>query len=109
MPILNKKDLDTLPPRVLRFRLRLARFAYTVSHVPGKHLCTADTLSRAPVSAADEKDNEEAIKTKSFMESMTSFLPAKKSTLETYKEAQHADKTCSQLITFCKNGWPSRD
>ena len=109
VPILNKKDLDTLPPRVLRFRLRLARFAYTVSHVPGKHLYTADTLSRAPVSAADEKDNGEAIKTESFMESMTSFLPAKKSTLETYKEAQHADETCSQLITFCKNGWPSRD
>ena len=45
VPILNTKNLDNLPPRVLRFRLRLARFNYKVSHVPGKLLYTADALS----------------------------------------------------------------
>ena len=49
VPLLSKTHLDRLPPRVLRFRLRLMRFDYSVSHVPGKLLCTADTLSRAPV------------------------------------------------------------
>ena len=49
VPILGRKSLDTLPPRVLRFRLRLMRFQYTIHHVPGKTLYTADTLSRAPV------------------------------------------------------------
>ena len=44
--LLNSKALDNLPPRVLRFRLRLARYQY----VPGKLLLVADTLSRAPVS-----------------------------------------------------------
>ena len=48
VPLLGMKDLDKLPPRVLRFRLRLARFHYTIRHVPGKHLYTADALSRAP-------------------------------------------------------------
>ena len=49
VPILCRKSLDMLPPRVLRFRLRLMRFQYSIQHVPGKTLYTADTLSRAPL------------------------------------------------------------
>ena len=48
VPLLNTKNLDSLPPRVLRFRLRLARFSFTVEHVPEKLLYTADALSQAP-------------------------------------------------------------
>ena len=44
VPILNNKDLDTLPPRMLRFRLRMARFNYVVEYLPGKLLYTADAL-----------------------------------------------------------------
>ena len=33
IPILNTKDLDVLPPCVLRFRLRMARFDYVTEHV----------------------------------------------------------------------------
>ena len=50
VPLLGTKHLHSLPPRVLRFRLRLDRYDYTIQHVPGKELYTADTLSRAPVS-----------------------------------------------------------
>lgn len=34
VPLLGKSNLDSLPPRVLRFRLRLTRFDYSISHVP---------------------------------------------------------------------------
>ena len=34
VPLLSTKHLDDLPPRILRFRLRLMRFDYTISHVP---------------------------------------------------------------------------
>ncbi len=34
IPLLNTKCLNSLPPRILRFRLRLARFSYTIHHVP---------------------------------------------------------------------------
>ena len=47
VPLLSTKHLDAVPPRVLRFHLRLIRFAYSISHVPGKELNTADALSRA--------------------------------------------------------------
>ena len=49
IPLLNSKQLDCMPPRILRFRLRMARYVYKVHHIPGKQLYTADTLSRAPV------------------------------------------------------------
>ena len=38
------KHQDSLPAHVLQFCLRLDRFDYTIKHVSGKHLYTADTL-----------------------------------------------------------------
>lgn len=35
VPLLGNKSLDTLPPRIFQFRLRLARFEYSIVHVPG--------------------------------------------------------------------------
>lgn len=35
------------------------RFLYTISHVPNKHLYTADALSRAPVASPDNTHVEE--------------------------------------------------
>lgn len=50
VPMLGINHLDSLPPRVLRFRLHLDRFSYDITHVPSKELYTTDTLSRAPTS-----------------------------------------------------------
>ena len=55
IPLLNAKNLDHLPPRIFCFRLRMARFNYTVSHVPGKLLTTADASSRAPSPHCDKQ------------------------------------------------------
>ena len=56
IPLLNTKQLDSLPPRVLRFCLRLARYDYAVHHVPGKNLHTADALSRMPTAGSTLDD-----------------------------------------------------
>ena len=37
-----------------------------------------------------------------------SLLPASKGRLDEYKVAQQADAILSQVITFCKHGWPNR-
>ena len=57
VPLLSTKSLDTLPPRVLRFRLRLMRYDFTIAYTPGKHLCIPDTLSRAPIPSSDDSVN----------------------------------------------------
>ena len=58
VPILSSKHLDQLPSRVLCFRLRLSRFQFTVSHVPGKELYTADAHSRAPLAQTSPPELE---------------------------------------------------
>ena len=40
--LLGSRHLDNLPPRVLRFRLRMMTFSYSIQHVPGKLLYNAD-------------------------------------------------------------------
>ena len=105
VPLLNNKILDTLPPRILRFRLRLMRFDYTVSHVPGKSLYTADTLSRAPLPHS-ERDYNNAASVEEQVLQVISQLPASKDYLQLYRQAQASDALCTQLLHYCHDGWP---
>jgi len=45
--LLGSKNLDKLPARVLRFRMRLLRFTYSIMHVPSKNLMKKDGLRGA--------------------------------------------------------------
>ena len=108
IPLLSSKHLDRLPPRVLRFRLRLARFSYTIEHVPGKLLYTADTLSRAPTSSAGVNSLQFDEEVELFVHETISTLPASKHRLETYRQAQAQDEECRKLLDFCRNGWPKK-
>ena len=63
IPLLNSKQLDNMPPRILIFRLRLSRYNYDVQNVPGKYLYTADALSRAPVAGSCDNPLQEGVET----------------------------------------------
>ena len=104
VPLLGSKHLDNLPPRVLRFRLKLMWFSYSIQHVPGKLLYIADTLSRAPLK--EESDSQTLLRqseVESFINSITSNLPASQQRLQVY---QKADPIFSGVTTYCKSGWP---
>ena len=93
---------------MLRFRLRLDRFDYTIHHVPGKELYTADALSRAPSSVAGTISQQFQNELESFVDTVTSVLPASSDHLEEYRTAQKADTTCSMVRHYCEKGWPHR-
>ena len=82
VPLLSFKHMDTLPPRVLRFRFRMARYNYTIQHVPGKLLYTSDMLSRAPMQQYGSDDKRLQDEVECFVESVTSTLPASKQRLQ---------------------------
>ena len=107
IPLLNSKNLDALPPRIVRFHLRLAKFNYIVYHVLGKHLYTADALSHAPVSeSADDPLQEEV---ESFVEAIVqTSLPATPQRLGEYRKAQEQDAVCSQVLRYCTTEWPQK-
>ena len=109
VPILGSKSLETLPPRVLRFRLCLARFQYTVHYSPGKSLYLADTLSRAPLKVPSEGLNTLTDQeVENFVEAVVSSLPASADRINVYRQAQARDTECRTLIEYCKSGWPEK-
>ena len=107
VPLFTTKGLDELPVRIQRFRLRLMRFSYTVSHIPGKDLTVADTLSRAPTELSNISDEE-------FQEEVEAFVNlvlqqseiALESQLKDIMEKQLQDETCQVLTKYCQSNWP---
>ena len=88
VPILGRKSLDILPPRVLRFRLHLMQFQYVIQHVPGKTLYTADTLSRAPLEEIpDANSSTFSQEIEQFVHQITAAFPASPDCLDSYSKA----------------------
>lgn len=105
VPLLGSKNLEELPLRVQRFRMRLMRFHYTISHIPGKELITADALSRAPVSAEScELESEVS----AYISFVVNTLPATEKRLMEIRMKQEQDEVCSQIKKYCDNGWPDK-
>ena len=108
IPLLNTKHLDCLPPRILRFRLRLAKFDYTVFHVPRKLLYAADALSRAPTSPVTPEDDSLQDDAELLVDTVVTSLPASKARLAVYLNSQKSDHTLTVVRLYCQGGWPSK-
>ena len=74
VPPLGTKDLEEMPPRIQRLRMRLLRFDFTISHVPGKEHTTTDALSRTPSESTSRVKQEEEIEL--YVENILLQLPA---------------------------------
>ena len=102
--LLGSKNIDELPIRLQRFRLRLMRYSYTISHVPGKQLTVADALSRAPIcSSSDDNFSSEV---EAYINLVVQSVPATATKLQAIRDAQAADEVCQKLFDYCRHGWP---
>ena len=107
VPLLTYKHLENLPPKVLRFRLRLMRFDYNIVHVAGKYLHTADLLSRVPQhTSPDAQSLSQQEDIEYFIQSVTSYLPASEKRLQVYRQEQSEDPVTKTVISYCQSGWP---
>ena len=104
VPLLSTKALDVAPIRVQRFRLRLMRFSFAITHVPGKELHTADTLSRAPVHDVDASSEALRQEVNVFVNAAVTSLPATPERLQMIRDEQKNDPICQQLRKYCKEG-----
>ena len=98
--------MDSLPPHILRFRLRLYWFDYSISHVPGKFLYTADALSR--VTLKNFTSDPDGSETESFVQGVVVNLPANSNCLEEFRGAQQSDPLFVKIIQFCQSQWPGQ-
>ena len=97
VPLLSTKHLAELPARVQRFKIRLMRFDFSISHVAGKDLNIADTLSRAPVENISPSDTDFENETKAFMDVVMSNLPASQNRIELIKTESAKDNICRKF------------
>lgn len=86
VPLLSSRNLEDLTVRVQRFRMRMMRFTYSISHVPGK--------LEADVQA--------------YVDSIVKYLPATEDRLEDFKTLQQQDEITKQIITYCSEGWAEK-
>ena len=108
VPLFSTKHLEELPLRVQRFRMRMMRFLFTISHVPGKDLKIADTLSRAPVADPTAENAFLQQEATAYVDFMIGHLPATEQRLTEIRAYQEADKICQQIAEFCRSGWPEK-
>lgn len=107
LSLLGGRELDALPPRIQRFRMRLMRYSYKISHVPGKSLWIADTLSRAPLPAGKENMDEELMEsTNIYVDNIMDHLPASQSFLDNLRQLLKSDSVCASVMRMCQDWWP---
>ena len=82
------------------------KFHYTISHVPGKQLVTADTLSRAPVKSSSSQSFQEEVNL--YVDSVLAQLPASDIRLREIRERQEEDEVCQQIAEYTREGWPDK-
>ena len=87
----------------------MMRFNYSISHVPGKELYAADTLSRAPiVRSLRHKEEKLESDVKSYVDSVVRYLPATEDRLEDLRSQQQQDEVTKQLMEYASKGLPDK-
>ena len=108
VPLLSTKNLEELPIRVQRFRLRLMRFKFSISHVPGKNLTIADALSRAPVTQPSDEEKAQHNDIEAFVHWIIQGIPATDKKLNQIRQCQKTDSVCRQIAAYSYRGWPEK-
>ena len=105
VPLLSTKRLDELPIHVQRFRMRMLRYHYSISHVPGKNLITADMLSRAPAPGRSIQDSLQG-EVEAYVDATFESILATQKRLKEIRQHQDEDEILRQLKGYCQSGWP---
>ena len=100
--LMNTKNLDQIPARVLRMKLRLMRYGPEVSYVPGSQNHLADALSKIRIEDPTVQDIQclEGVE-----EASRPRLAASDPLVVDVREAQKSDPICQEISRRLKDGW----
>lgn len=106
VPLINNKDLDTVPLRCQRLLMRLMKYNPTAEYVPGKTLTVADTLSRQPLPAMQSEVSELTCDVSVFENAAHKAWPVSPSKLERIKQETSTDYDLQVVSRLVAQGWP---
>ena len=106
VPLFSTKNLEKLALRVQCFQLRMMRFSFTITHVPGKELVIADTLSRTPAGNTTQEENLLQEETRAYVNRILESIPSTEQRLEEIRRHQESNEIRQSITEFCKSGWP---
>ena len=84
----------------------MIRYQFSISHVPGKDLHIADTLSRAPTSPNTPTNDHFCQQVDNFVHLVMESLPITEERLLQISRMQNEDTVCQELKQYCLQGWP---
>ena len=84
------------------------KYHYSIIHVPGKQLETADALSRATSSFPQEPDQTLQEESNIYLDHVVSQMPASPDKLEQIRVHQQEDEVCQSVIRYCQTQWPAK-
>ena len=102
----NGNDLNAVPVRCQRLLMRMMRYNPKATHVPGKQLIVADTLSRGPVSSPEACDTKTVCEVYIYVNEVIKSWPMSCDRIEEIKLATNQDDVMQEAITCTIEGWP---
>lgn len=109
IPLFSTKLIDELPVRIQCFRMRLMRFDFPITHVLGKLLYTADSLSRSPQEGKAQEPkswNDLHDEVECYVNAVLITLPASDQRLDEIRSELKNDDTLKTVMQYVQNGWP---
>ena len=106
--LLQQKNIDELPIRIQRFRLRLLRFSYTVTYIKGKSQLTADALSRAPLKYLNSVDFKLNEIISDYEIGSIEAMPVSKQKFKLICQKQKEDDILSKIRSYVSSEWPDK-
>ena len=97
-----KKTINAAPPRIERMLLRLQKYDFNLTFVPGTSIPVPDALSRAYLPAADSEEQKFDYQVHMVINS----LPLSDQKLLELKEATRNDPTLQKLAEIIIDSWP---
>lgn len=100
--IVNVQNLYDCPPKLMRMKLCLMRYCFTVQYVPGKQLPVADALSRVPV------DQEDPTVEKIVQEHVTAITKLCPESTARNQRDNVAGSSVAVLLNVLQTSWPTQ-